>query len=59
MSKASERMDLEFNFPDHPLVLEIHSVLHPTTMVVFRAPPQLSETEIEVCRESSHVIKKA
>ena len=47
-SKANYDADADFNFPDHSIVLEIHSVLYPTTLVVFRAPPKLSETEIQV-----------
>eukprot|EP01063_Lacrimia_lanifica_P008247 TRINITY_DN15327_c0_g1_i1.p1 TRINITY_DN15327_c0_g1~~TRINITY_DN15327_c0_g1_i1.p1 ORF type:complete len:166 (+),score=65.20 TRINITY_DN15327_c0_g1_i1:49-546(+) len=47
-SKADVRYDLDFNFPDHALVLEIHSVLYPTQLVVFRVTPKLSENEIEL-----------
>eukprot|EP00754_Rhynchopus_humris_P034871 Rhum_TRINITY_DN16474_c0_g1::Rhum_TRINITY_DN16474_c0_g1_i1::g.163281::m.163281/K02892/RP-L23, MRPL23, rplW; large subunit ribosomal protein L23 len=47
-SKANFGSDKDFNFPDYSIVLEIHSVLYPTTLVVFRTPPQLSETEVQM-----------
>eukprot|EP00755_Sulcionema_specki_P037461 Sspe_Gene.108984::Locus_88274_Transcript_1_1_Confidence_1.000_Length_633::g.108984::m.108984 len=46
-AKANFRYDSEFNFPDFEITLEIHSVLYPTTLVIFRCSPKLSETEIK------------
>eukprot|EP01064_Diplonema_japonicum_P007294 TRINITY_DN14951_c0_g2_i1.p1 TRINITY_DN14951_c0_g2~~TRINITY_DN14951_c0_g2_i1.p1 ORF type:complete len:163 (+),score=27.06 TRINITY_DN14951_c0_g2_i1:40-528(+) len=55
-SKAGKKTDLDFNFPDFDLTLEIHSVLHPTTLVVFRASPKLSESEIELYLQNVYKI---
>ncbi|KAJ9469922.1 hypothetical protein DIPPA_18072 [Diplonema papillatum] len=55
-AKASSRFDLDYNFPDFSITLEIHSVLYPTTLVVFRTPPQLSESEIKNYLENMYGI---
>eukprot|EP01060_Flectonema_neradi_P009773 TRINITY_DN16978_c0_g1_i1.p1 TRINITY_DN16978_c0_g1~~TRINITY_DN16978_c0_g1_i1.p1 ORF type:complete len:160 (+),score=13.62 TRINITY_DN16978_c0_g1_i1:33-512(+) len=46
-SKANFRFDMEYNFPDHDLALEIHSVLSPTQVVIFRCSPKVSEVELK------------
>eukprot|EP01065_Artemidia_motanka_P021738 TRINITY_DN25995_c0_g1_i1.p1 TRINITY_DN25995_c0_g1~~TRINITY_DN25995_c0_g1_i1.p1 ORF type:complete len:202 (+),score=49.84 TRINITY_DN25995_c0_g1_i1:55-606(+) len=55
-AKASYAYDMEYNFPDYEVVLEVQSVLHSTTLAVFRCSPKLNELELKNYLESVYQI---